>query len=144
MNKYSFKWIAIGLSTVWLSLTTQVSAEPLELVKIKVNQQHLEVELADTPQERAKGLMERKDAKPGMLFVYPYPKQTAFWMANTLIPLDLAYIDENGVITSIIQMKALDETTHPSPGKVIAALEMELGWFAKNNVKVGDKIEFDN
>ncbi|WP_438863182.1 DUF192 domain-containing protein [Neptunicella sp.] len=120
-----------------------VAQDATQYIDIKINQLQLTVELADTPKKRSKGLMDRKTAEPGMLFVYRRPQETAFWMANTLIPLDLAYINEEGVIVSIIQMQALDETTHPSPGEVIGALEMELGWYAKHQIKVGDKVEFD-
>ncbi|WP_416304965.1 DUF192 domain-containing protein [Neptunicella sp. SCSIO 80796] len=136
------KFLSLLLLVCGLLSNANIQAQPLELIDIKINQLTLSVELADSPKERAKGLMGRKTAKPGMLFVYNSPQETAFWMANTLIPLDLAYIDEKGVIVSIIQMQAMDESTHPSPGEVIGALEMELGWYAKHQVKVGDKIEF--
>ncbi|MDN4501366.1 DUF192 domain-containing protein [Alteromonadaceae bacterium BrNp21-10] len=126
-----------------LAFNYVVSAEAIkfELVKVQVKQLTLEVELADTPQLRAQGLMHRTTAKPGMLFVYPYPQQTAFWMRNTLIPLDLAYIDQQGTIVAIIQMNAMDDTTHPSPTAIVGALEMELGWYAKQGIKVGDVIQ---
>ncbi|UXU73663.1 MULTISPECIES: DUF192 domain-containing protein [unclassified Paracoccus (in: a-proteobacteria)] len=75
------------------------------------------VELASTPDERARGLMFRKDLPPGhgMLFVYEQPQPVSFWMRNTLIPLDIVFFDSRGVVRHIHPMaRPLDET--PIPG----------------------------
>ena len=125
-----------------LLVTSKTFAVDFGRIDIKVKGKPLTVELADTYEKRAQGLMFRQQANPGMLFVYAEPQKAAFWMRNTLIPLDLAYINEKGIIVAIIQMQALDETTHPSPVPIIAALEMELGWFAANGIGIGDKIIF--
>jgi uncharacterized membrane protein (UPF0127 family) len=62
-------------------------------------------------------------------------------MKNTFIPLDLAYIDSDGVIIDIHQLKPFDLTAVPSSKPVLYALEMNLGWYAKHSIKVGDKVK---
>ncbi len=103
------------------------------------------VEIADEPWERARGLMYRtalgKDR--GMLFVYPEERELSFWMKNTLIPLSIAYIDSEGRITDILDMKPLDDRppNYVSSEPVRYALEVNQGFFDKNDVNVGDHAE---
>lgn len=74
-----------------------------------------------------------------MLFVFSSESISSMWMKNTLVPLDVAYIDKNGVVTDIMPMQPEDLTSITSSKPVLYALEMNQGWFAKNNVKVGDR-----
>ena len=109
---------------------------------IEVKGQAYPVEYAQTFEQRARGLMYRKSLCEdcGMLFRFSAPKRASMWMKNTFIPLDVAFIDRNGVITDI---KALEPHNLDSVGaskEVIYALEMNQGWFARQNIKVGDQI----
>ena len=77
----------------------------------------------------------------GMLFVYPDARPRSFWMKDTLLPLSIAYIDEDGRIVSIRDMQPRDEAGVPSGAPAQYALEMDQGWFAQNGVVVGAQID---
>ena len=103
-----------------------------------------EVELATTPAEREKGLMFRKamGANAGMLFLYPGDEPVAFWMKNTLIPLDMLFLKADGRIVHIAHdAKPLDETPIPSGEPVRAVLELNGGTAAALGIKEGDRVE---
>lgn len=105
----------------------------------------LQVEFADTFDERALGLMHRRALCEdcGMLFQFDSERIASIWMKNTYIPLDLAYITVDGRIVDIKALQALDLTSVQSSTEVLFALEMNQGWFAKNGIKVGDKISIE-
>ncbi|OHD36378.1 MAG: hypothetical protein A2015_04440 [Spirochaetes bacterium GWF1_31_7] len=101
------------------------------------------LEVADTYEKRQKGLMFRKklQEKSGMIFVYSYADYRNFYMKNTLIPLDIAFIGPDLKILNIEQMAPLDETSVPSDGEAMYAIEMNKGFFNSINMKPGDSIE---
>jgi len=104
----------------------------------------LNVEIADTSEKRQKGLMYREtlDDGYGMFFYYKQDHHGAFWMANTYIPLSIAFISSAGIIMEIRDMEPLD-TTHIKPVHPYRhALEVPQGWFTRTGVQVGDKIIF--
>lgn len=114
------------------------------------NKRVIKVEIAETPQQHSLGLMNRKKmAKDsGMLFVFDSELVREFWMKNTLIKLDIAYFDKNKKIIDIQQMQAqksvmqTDYPTYPSKAPAQYALEMNEGWFEKNNFPIGTKFKF--
>jgi uncharacterized membrane protein (UPF0127 family) len=112
------------------------------LIAIQVGDKTIVVEYADAPNERALGLMYRRQmcADCGMLFKFDQDQIGSIWMKNTYIPLDLAYIEEDGTITDIKQLAPFDLTPVKSSKPVRFALEMNLGWMAKHNIKVGQKV----
>lgn len=91
---------------------------------------HFNVEIADTPDTRAQGLMHRETLprSAGMLFVYDRPTSASFWMRNTLIPLDILFFDDSGTLT-VAQTNArpLDETPLPGGDGVKLVLEINGG-----------------
>ncbi len=112
--------------------------------EIRVGGTPVTVEIADDPDLRSRGLMNR-DSLPedhGMLFVYPEEQILSFWMRNTRIPLDIGFIDGNGFILEIQQMEPHDDATHASKQPAMYALEMRKGWFEDHGVEPGDRVEF--
>lgn len=102
------------------------------------------VELADSPREREYGLMCRKAlaADRGMLFQFPKADYQAFWMRNTLIPLDIIYIGADGRVVSIVRnARPLDETPLPSSAPAQYVLELAAGRAAQIGLLPGDKVQ---
>jgi len=102
----------------------------------------LYVELANTPLKREQGLMGRKKmaSNRGMLFNFPYPQRLSFWMSNTYIPLEIAFIDEEGVITEIKEMIPMNTRAITSKRRCKYALEVNRGWFKDNGVREGASV----
>jgi uncharacterized membrane protein (UPF0127 family) len=114
------------------------------LTNLEVGGHTVKVEVADDDDERRRGLMNR-DSLPedqGMLFVYPEQRTLSFWMRNTDIPLDIAYIDQQGFIVDIQRMDPHTEELHPSSRPAMYALEMNQGWFEAHGVGEGDRVRF--
>lgn len=101
------------------------------------------LQLALTDSEQTRGLMHRSSLKRdhGMLFIFQEPGQQAFWMRNTSIPLDLAYLNPSGTVVEIHKLYPYDERSVPSHSKNISlVLEMNQGWFDANQITPGSQI----
>ena len=105
----------------------------------------LQIEIPNNIRDFNLGLMFREslDINSGMLFIFNEVDQQSFYMKETKIPLDIAFIREDGIVESIKQLEPYDETPVTSEGEVLCALEVNRGWFAENNVEVGDEIDID-
>jgi len=103
------------------------------------------VEIADNLFEQARGLMYRKELGEdrGMLFIYTEERELSYWMRNTRIPLSIAYIDSEGRIVDILDMKPLDDEPphYVSSEPVQYAFEVNQGFFERKSVKEGDHVE---
>jgi hypothetical protein len=104
----------------------------------------LNVEIAKTPAERERGLMNRTSMAEnhGMLFIFPNDQHLSFWMKNTDIPLAIAYISQDGTIREIYHMKPHSLEAIQSDHSVRYALEVNEGEFARFGIKPGDRILF--
>ncbi len=105
----------------------------------------IEIEIAKDDRERSLGLMFRRSMLPtqGMLFVFDHSEPQSFWMKNTLIPLDLLFVDENNVITTIHQNTPVrSEASLPSTGNAKYVVEVNAGFCSLHGIKVGDKISW--
>lgn len=100
----------------------------------------IDSEIAATPNQRQMGMMYRTSMgeMEGMIFIFNSVSQQAFWMRNTTVPLDVAYIDPDGKIREIYPLEPLNENTVPSKSfQIQYVLEMNQGWFEKYGVKAG-------
>ena len=103
----------------------------------------LQIEIPSNIRDFNLGLMFREslDRNSGMLFIFDEVAEQSFHMKETKIPLDIAFIREDGIIESIKQLEPNDENPVASEGAIVCALEVNRGWFAENNVEVGDEID---
>ena len=117
---------------------------PQSLVAIKLNagMHAIRAEVARTPDERSTGLMFRKamPTNEGMLFQFEEAAPQCFWMKNTLLPLSIAFVDDDGTVVNIDSMKPQTLESHCSAKPVRYVLEMNDGWFAKRGIKPGSKL----
>jgi len=137
--------LACAWGMAWLALHAWAQPGPqlnLPRASLQAGMHVLDVQLAQTPEQRQIGLMWRKDMPPheGMLFVFEQPATQCFWMRNTLIPLSAAFLADDGTIVNIADMKPLSDDSHCSEKPVRYVLEMNLGWFAKRQLKAGYKL----
>lgn len=116
-------------------------AQPkLPTLKLFVGNQEIAAEAALTTTQIATGMMFRKEmgTNEGMLFVFGRPHRVSFYMKNTLIPLSAAYLDADGTILEIVDLKPLDETPiEAKSDQVVFVLEMNQGWFKRNKIGAG-------
>lgn len=121
----------------------QSQAQPrLETTRLTAGMFLIRAELAVTPEQQATGMMFRREMgdNEGMLFVNTDRQVRCFWMRNTLIPLSIAFIADDGRIVNIADMQPRSEQSHCSTEPVRFALEMRQGWFAKKGFKAGFKL----
>jgi uncharacterized membrane protein (UPF0127 family) len=136
----------------FLALTTALLAaaafaqEPqmnLPRVKLTTGMHVIDAQVASAPDQRMTGLMFRQEMPQheGMLFVFEYPSQQCFWMKNTLLPLSVAFVADDGTIANIDEMQPQTLDSHCSTRPVRYVLEMNKGWFSKKGIKAGAKLE---
>ena len=120
------------------------NAQPkLATVKLWLGPQEVVAEIAISLPQVMTGMMFRKDMaeKEGMIFVFRQPHRASFYMRNTYLPLSCAYIDSEGAILEIHDMKPLDESPIEAESENIQyVLEMKQGWFDRNNIPKGTVI----
>ena len=113
------------------------------LKKILVGNTPLWVEVADTLEKQERGLMFRRflPDNEGMLFVYKEPIEMSFWMRNTFLPLDIAFIGADGRILNIHQARPLDDSIlYRSAGAAKYVIETNQGWFSRHGIGPGERV----
>ena len=115
---------------------------PLREAQLSSGLYLIKAEVADTDATREIGLMFRKKMADnhGMLFIFGRASEQCMWMKNTLLPLSVAFIDDQGVIVNIEDMKPQTENSHCSTKPVSYAIEMNLGWFASKHILPGARV----
>ena len=124
-----------------LFATILVEAKP-EKIKVTVENVKLELFIADTDSSRARGLMgvDYLGENEGMIFFWPSASKKCMWMKNTSIPLSIAFIKEEGVISDIYNLYPFSTLSVCSTDKVKYALEVNRGWFKENEITRGDTL----
>lgn len=124
-------------------LRAQQGPQPrLPTVDLRAGMHTVKAELAVTPEQQMTGMMFRKEmnGNEGMLFVNDERSLRCFWMKNTLVPLTIAFVADDGTIVNLADMQPLDERSHCSKAPVRFALEMPQGWFEKRGIKAGFRL----
>ena len=138
--KTRFRYALVALCVLVSAAQAQTGPQPkLPTTPITAGMHVIQAELAVQPEQQMVGMMFRREmgANEGMLFVNDEPGVRCFWMRNTLIPLSIAFIGDDGSIANIADMAAQSDQSHCSVKPVRFALEMRQGWFAKRGIKAG-------
>ena len=114
----------------------------LQTIELTAGMHVIRAELAITPIQQQTGMMFRRSmgSNEAMLFVNDEADKRCFWMRNTLLPLSIAFIADDGSIVNVADMTPRSDESHCSDKPVRYALEMNLGWFAKRGLKAGSKL----
>ncbi|WP_313623142.1 DUF192 domain-containing protein [Achromobacter sp.] len=134
---------AIGLPLP-ASAQSQTGPQPrLPITQLSAGIHIIRAEVANTDATRRDGLMFRRElpGNDGMLFVFEQPDVQCFWMRNTLLPLSIAFIADDGTIVNIEDMAPQTEDPHCARKPVRYALEMSQGWFDAHGITAGKKLD---
>lgn len=145
MNKFlSTCSIAVACATTLAASVSYAQQDKkFPVISLTAGMNIIKAEVASNEAERQQGLMNRASMGPneGMVFLFGAPAGVCMWMKNTLIPLSVAFIDADGKIVNIEDMKPQTLDSHCSKKPVPYALEMNEGWFKHKNLKPGSVIE---
>ena len=134
----------LALAALVLACAAQADEPQMNLprVKLTTGMHAIDAQVAATPDQRMTGLMFRKEMpqNEGMLFVFEAPGEQCFWMKNTLLPLSIAFVADDGTIVNIDEMKAQTLDSHCSARPVRYVLEMNTGWFARKGIRAGARL----
>ena len=141
------RFLAFGLSAIALVLAAPLALAELETGPLTIDSANgphaFTVELANDPEETATGLMNRESMAPdaGMLFDFGQPREAAMWMKNTLIPLDMLFMDPSGKVIAIARNAVPGSLRTISPGvPVKSVLELNGGRAAELGIEPGDEV----
>ena len=134
--------LCAGLLLTGAPARSQSAAAEFVVIPLSAGIYVIRAEVAATPEERALGLMHRSHLgdNQGMVFLFDQPAMQCMWMKNTLIPLSVAFIADDGRILNIEDMAPQTEDNHCAARPARYALEMNRGWFSRHGIAPGMKI----
>lgn len=143
---HTMKKKSLALAAALLAFAAAAQEGPqlnLPRVKLTTGMHVIDAQVAATPEQRMTGLMHRQEMPQheGMLFVFEYAAQQCFWMKNTLLPLAVAFVADDGTIVNLDEMQPQTLNPHCSAKPVRYVLEMNKGWFSRKGIKAGAKLE---
>ena len=135
--------LLVALLTAATAASAQDGPQKLSAITLNAGMHLIRAEVAQTPEQRSTGLMFRQamGQNEGMLFAFEGAGRQCFWMKNTLLPLSVAFVADDGSIVNIESMKPQTEDSHCSTKPVRFVLEMNEGWFVKRGIKPGFKLQ---
>lgn len=142
--RYALNQVSQALSLIMmLTLPVSVLADSAARVELRTGMFRISAEVASDYSSRATGLMNRSvmPSHEGMIFVYPEPAIHCMWMKNTLIPLSVAFLNDEGRVINVEEMSPQTEDNHCAEAPARYALEMNSGWFRSKNVGPGALIK---
>ena len=133
------------VATAVASVAQTIPQPKLPTVRLSAGMHNIVAEVAREPQQQQIGMMMRTEMAQheGMLFVNEEVAPRCFWMRNTLLPLSIAFIANDGTIVNIDEMQPKTDASHCSKEPVRFVLEMNAGWFSKRGIKAGFKLRGD-
>jgi uncharacterized protein len=116
--------------------------QDLPAITLQAGMHNIRAAVARTPEQRQTGLMFRREMAQheGMLFVFDEASPQCFWMKNTLLPLSIAFVADDGTVVNVDEMKPQTLDSHCSTKPVRYVLEMNQGWFAKRGIGPGYRL----
>ena len=134
--------IATLLAILASAAGAQGVPQDLPAITLQAGMHNIRAAVAQTPEQRQTGLMFRREMAQheGMLFVFEQASPQCFWMKNTVLPLSIAFLADDGTVVNIADMKPQALDSHCAAKPVRLVLEMNQGWFAKRGIKAGSKI----
>jgi uncharacterized membrane protein (UPF0127 family) len=141
--------VAVVVVAIWIIVmaVSACQAQPKVTIATKAGRQvSFQVEIADTPVKRERGLQYRRElaADRGMIFLFPAESLQSFWMKNTPLPLDMIFINRERKIVGIVEQTvpfSLDPRSVGAPSQFV--LEINGGLSKRHGIKAGDTVRFD-
>ena len=139
----SLSHIASTLFALFLMSVSVTARAEMPRMELSAGFHRIEAEVAANDANRMQGLMFRKSlaANQGMLFVFSQQDRHCMWMRNTLLPLSVAFLDEQGRVLNIEDMKPQTDNSHCAAAPARFALEMNVGWFSSKRLKAGQQVK---
>lgn len=139
----SFRSLARAAALACLVPAAALAQGTLPTMQLQLGMHLVKAEVAATDPARIRGLMFRESLQgnQGMVFLFDAKTRQCMWMRNTLIPLSVAFIDDDGSIVNIEDMQPHTDNSHCSTRPVRYALEMSKGWFAQRGLGPGSKVQ---
>jgi uncharacterized membrane protein (UPF0127 family) len=135
----AFAWAGIHTAH---AKETQPLRQQLPTTTLRAGMHLIKAEVAQRPQEHMIGLMGRNTmgVNDGMLFIFPQATKQCFWMKNTLIPLQIAFLADDGRVVNLDEMQPQTLNSHCSAQPVRYVLEMNTRWFSKRGIQAGSRL----
>ncbi len=143
--RQSITWTLLALSAA-VTGCEDASVSRDAYLPLQIGSVALKAQLAMDQATQQKGLMNRESLgeNQGMLFLSERPRQQSYWMRNTLIPLDIGFFTEDGILREVYPLfPRVEDPVKSRRDDIVYALEMNRGWFKANGVKVGDQLNLE-